>query len=45
MFSVLFFYQAEQERIQASLKYSEEQIRNAIMREREEAERKYVQHL
>lgn len=31
--------QAEQERIAASLKVSEEQIRNAIMKEREEAER------
>ena len=31
--------QAEQERIAASLKVSEEQIRNAIMKEREEADR------
>ena len=33
-------FKAEQERIQASLKISEEQIRNAIMREREAAEQK-----
>ena len=42
---VFHYKQAEQERIQQSLKVSEEQIRNAIMKEREEAERRYITYI